>query len=76
MSSIGFLIAPLALLGEMEAEGSTLLEQSGVSPAQIWHQHTADIRYVGQGHEIQVRLAGDWIARVSPTLYARSGWRW
>jgi N-methylhydantoinase A len=47
-----------ALLGEMEAEGQALLEQSGVSPAQIWHQRAADIRYVGQGHEIQVPLPG------------------
>ena len=47
-----------ALLGEMEAEGSALLEQSGVSPAQIWHQRAADIRYVGQGHEIQVPFPG------------------
>jgi len=47
-----------AQLGEMEAEGSALLEQSGVSPAQIWHQRAVDIRYVGQGHEIQVPLPG------------------
>jgi N-methylhydantoinase A len=47
-----------ALLGKMEAEGSALLEQSGVSPAQIWHQRAADIRYVGQGHEIQIPLPG------------------
>src|SRR5436190_5397820 len=32
-----------ALLSEMEAEGSALLEQSGVWPAQIWHQRAADI---------------------------------
>ncbi len=47
-----------ALLSEMEAEGAALLEQSGVWPAQIWHQRAADIRYVGQGHEIQVPLPG------------------
>src|SRR5690348_11275094 len=47
-----------ALLGEMEAEGQTLLEQSGVPPEQIRHQRMADIRYVGQGHEIQVPLPG------------------
>ena len=47
-----------ALLSEMEAEGTALLEQSGVSHAQIWHQRAADIRYVGQGHEIQVPLPG------------------
>ena len=47
-----------ALLGEMEAEGQALLAQSGVLPAQIRHQRVADIRYVGQGHEIQVPLPG------------------
>ena len=45
-----------ALLGEMEAEGQALLEQSGVLPAHISHRRVADIRYVGQGHEIQVPL--------------------
>lgn len=45
-----------ALLAEMEAEGQALLEQSGVAPAHIRHQRVADIRYVGQGHEIQVPL--------------------
>jgi N-methylhydantoinase A len=45
-----------ALLGEMEAEGQALLEQSGVLPEHIHHQRVADIRYVGQGHEIQVAL--------------------
>jgi N-methylhydantoinase A len=45
-----------ALLGEMEAEGQALLEQSGVLPGQIRHRRVADIRYVGQGHEIQVPL--------------------
>ena len=45
-----------ALLGEMEAEGQALLEKSGVLPDYIHHQRVADIRYVGQGHEIQVAL--------------------
>ncbi|MFL5661699.1 MAG: hydantoinase/oxoprolinase family protein [Ktedonobacteraceae bacterium] len=45
-----------ALLGEMEAEGQALLEQSGVLTEHIHHQRVADIRYVGQGHEIQVAL--------------------
>jgi N-methylhydantoinase A len=45
-----------ALLGEMEAEGQSLLEKSGVLPEHIHHQRVADIRYVGQGHEIQVAL--------------------
>jgi N-methylhydantoinase A len=44
------------LLGEMEAEGQALLEQSGVPPEHIRHLRVADIRYIGQGHEIQVQL--------------------
>ena len=45
-----------ALLGEMEAQGQALLEKSGVLPEQISHRRAVDIRYVGQGHEIQVPL--------------------
>ncbi len=47
-----------ALLGEMEAEGQALLERSGVPPQHIRHRRVVDIRYVGQGHEIQVPLPG------------------
>lgn len=45
-----------ALLNEMEVEGQALLEQSGVPPEDIIHRRQADIRYVGQGHEIPVPL--------------------
>jgi N-methylhydantoinase A len=45
-----------ALLAEMQAEGEALLSESGVPPAEIQHRREADIRYVGQGHEIRVRL--------------------
>ena len=45
-----------ALLSEMEREGQELLENSGVLSADITHHRIADIRYVGQGHEIQVPL--------------------
>src|SRR5437660_3849125 len=45
-----------ALLSEMEAEGQALLEKSGVVPERINHRRVADMRYVGQGHEIQVPL--------------------
>ncbi len=47
------------LLGEMEAEGRALLEKSGVLPGHISHRRVADVRYVGQGHEIQVPLPAD-----------------
>ena len=58
-----------ALLDEMQAEGQALLEQSGVSPAQISHRRVADMRYVGQGHEIQVplpdgRLSGESVSGI------------
>ncbi len=44
------------LLAEMEAEGTALLEASGVAARQITHRRLADMRYVGQGHEITVPL--------------------
>src|SRR5438874_6110826 len=58
-----------ALLAEMQAEGQALLEQSGVSPEQISHRRVADMRYVGQGHEIQVplpdgRLSGESVSGI------------
>ena len=45
-----------ALLAEMQVEGQALLEASGVLPADIRHRREADMRYVGQGHEIRVPL--------------------
>ncbi len=44
------------LLAEMEAEGQALLTASGVPPEAIRHRREADMRYVGQGHEIPVPL--------------------
>ncbi|MEM7029582.1 MAG: hydantoinase/oxoprolinase family protein [Chloroflexota bacterium] len=44
------------LLAEMQAEGETVLEESGVSANQINHRREVDMRYVGQGHEIAVQL--------------------
>jgi len=45
-----------ALLAEMEHEGETLLINSGLSRDQITHRREADIRYIGQGHEVRVSL--------------------
>ncbi|MCE7989590.1 MAG: hydantoinase/oxoprolinase family protein [Caldilinea sp. CFX5] len=45
-----------SLLAEMEAEGQQLLEKSGVPADQITQRREADMRYVGQGHEIRVEL--------------------
>ena len=44
------------LLAEMEAEGQALLTASGVAAEHISHRREADIRYVGQGHEVRVPL--------------------
>jgi N-methylhydantoinase A len=44
------------LLAEMEAEGQALLESSGVPAEQVSHRREADLRYVGQGHEVRVPL--------------------
>ena len=44
------------LLNEMAAEGRQVLESSGLSEKDISYQRTADMRYVGQGHEVSVSL--------------------
>ncbi|MGH9173521.1 MAG: hydantoinase/oxoprolinase family protein, partial [Vicinamibacterales bacterium] len=59
------------LLTEMEAEGQSLLEASGLSRETITHRREADMRYVGQGHEIRVPLpAGPLDAAHATTLLA------
>jgi N-methylhydantoinase A len=47
-----------ALLDEMAQEGRAVLESSGLSSDAIRYQRTADMRYVGQGHEVSVPLPG------------------
>jgi N-methylhydantoinase A len=44
------------LLVEMEVEGRAILERSGVTPTDISFERTADMRYLGQGHEVSVPL--------------------
>ena len=44
------------LLDEMAQEGRKVLESSGLNAAAIHYQRTADLRYVGQGHEVSVAL--------------------
>src|SRR5712691_10193268 len=60
------------LLAEMEAEGQKLLEASDVVPGQISHRRVADIRYVGQGHEIHVPLPDGQLSNESIATIARS----
>jgi N-methylhydantoinase A len=74
-----------ALLGEMETEGQRLLESSGVAAGAIAHARVADMRYVGQGHEVRVPLPpgplgpahaatiADAFAAVYQELYGRPG---
>ncbi|TAJ78026.1 hydantoinase/oxoprolinase family protein [bacterium] len=45
-----------SLLDEMAGEGRAVLESSGLSAAEISYQRSADMRYVGQGHEVSVPL--------------------
>jgi N-methylhydantoinase A len=44
------------LVVEMEAEGRALLEASGVPAGAITHRRSAEMRYVGQGHQVQVEV--------------------
>ncbi len=46
------------LLEEMADEGRGVLERSGLSANAITYARTADMRYIGQGHEVSVRLPG------------------
>jgi N-methylhydantoinase A len=74
-----------ALLGEMQAEGEALLSSSGVEAVEIRHARSADMRYVGQGHEVRVPLPAGSLGpesaaalletfdRVYRELYGRSG---
>ena len=50
------------LLEEMTEEGRKVLESSGLSCDHISYQRTADMRYVGQGHEVSVPLPGGILA--------------
>jgi len=73
------------LLAEMADEGCKVLENSGLSKKEISYQRTADIRYVGQGHEVSVALpdgvlSSNDLARVTAefertyeALYGRKG---
>lgn len=44
------------LYRDMEDEGRALLESSGVAPGEISLSRTAEMRYLGQGHEIVVPI--------------------
>ena len=73
------------LLDEMAEEGRDVLERSGLSAEQISYKRSADMRYVGQGHEVAVMLpdgvlSAEHLSRVSKlfndayrALYGREG---
>ena len=42
------------LFDEMEGEGRHIVSEAGIATSQTHVQRTADLRYVGQGHEIRV----------------------
>src|SRR3954468_11365483 len=54
-----------AILGELEAEGRALLAQAGIEGAQVTVERTADMRLVGQMHEINVPLPAGTIDETS-----------
>ncbi len=51
------------LFEEMETEGADVLREAGVAPSQMRIERTADMRYVGQGHEIRIPIP---CARLGP----------
>jgi len=73
------------LLDEMAEEGRGVLERSGLSAEQISYKRSADMRYVGQGHEVAVMLpdgvlSAEHLSRISKlfndayrALYGREG---
>ena len=73
------------LLEEMSRDGREVLEGSGLAASEISYQRSADMRYVGQGHEVSVPLPdgvlnGDHLGQVTASfeqvyqaLYGRKG---
>ncbi len=73
------------IFDEMERLGTEILVDSGAGPEEIEHARTADIRYVGQGHEIRVPIPDGTLTvdqrrtiyeefdRVYQSLYGREG---
>jgi N-methylhydantoinase A len=59
------------LLSVMAEEGRKVLESSGLSAREIVYRRTADMRYVGQGHEVSVALPdGELSAQHLPRIEA------
>jgi N-methylhydantoinase A len=59
-------------LREMEAEGREILAGAGVAPDQIEFERSAEMRYVGQGHDVRVTLPDGELSEAScPDIEAR-----
>jgi N-methylhydantoinase A len=66
-----------SLLDEMATEGRKVLESSGLAANLVTYQRTADMRYIGQGHEVSVSLPDGilnaehlpWIAAAFEDIY-------
>jgi len=53
------------LFAEMEAEGRDILGAAGVARAEITVRRSAEMRYVGQGHEVEVEIPPGALAAAS-----------
>lgn len=42
------------LFNELEVEGSDILTRSGVPASEVWHERSVEMRFIGQGNEIEV----------------------
>jgi len=58
-------------IGELETQAKELMREAGAEPDQATFELTADMRYVGQGYEINVPLPSGLVERRdSPALHA------
>src|SRR5439155_5069014 len=53
------------LFGEMEAEGRALLARAGVSEGEITVARVAEMRYLGQGHEVEASVPNGLLSTAS-----------
>jgi N-methylhydantoinase A len=61
-----------ALYGEMESEGRALLRAAGVADADVRVSRVAEMRYLGQGHEVEAPVPGGRLSAASEATI-RSG---
>ncbi len=60
-----------ALYAEMEAEGRALLARAGVAPNDVRVTRLAEMRYLGQGHEVEAAIPGGALSENNlPTITA------